>query len=267
MKIIAIIQARMGSTRLPGKVLADLGGRSMLARVCSRVARAATVDQVVVATPREPQDQPIVDECRRLAVACFRGSEQDVLDRYYHAAEAYRAGAVVRVTADCPLIDPEVIDRVVEAYKKRGHSTFCDTGIRSAGAARPQKVECPLFSYASNTLQRTWPRGLDTEVFGVEALARAWHEAAQPHQRVHVTPYIYEHPELFQLASVTGPEDFGNRRWTVDWPEDLQFVRAVYERLEDNTTFSWRDVQRLLGREPDLAELNRNVRQKELAEG
>ena len=255
MRIAAVIQARMGSTRLPGKVLADLGGCSMLARVCSRVARAATVDQVVVATTLEPDDQQIVDECWRLAVACFRGSEQDVLDRYYQAAEAYRADAVVRITADCPLIDPEVIDRVVSTFLKE----------RDQALLRPQ--EGTRFLFCSNTLERTWPRGLDTEVIGADALEHAWHEASEPHQRVHVTPYIYEHPESFELLSVTGPEDFSNGRWTVDWPEDLRFVRAVYGRLEDDETFSWRDVQQLLVREPALADLNRDVRQKQLVEG
>jgi len=270
MRVVAIIQARMGSARLPGKVLAEIGGRSMLRRVCGRAAQAARIDQLLVATTMEPDDEAIVDECARLQVACFRGSTDDLLDRYHKAARAYRADAVVRITADCPLIDPQVIDLVVDALKKRGQDPF---------------------SYASNTLRRTWPRGLDTEAMTAAALSRACREATEPYQRTHVTPYIYRHPESFRLLAVTlpsaghrnappsrrkdrempsrmaGREDLGRWRWTVDLPEDLDFVRAVYRRLADDETFSWRDVQRLLAREPALAELNRHVRQRELVEG
>ncbi len=246
MKIVAIIQARMGSTRLPGKVLAIIGGRSMLAHICRRVSRVASVDQIVVATTLRPEDGAVVEECDRLAVACFRGSEQDVLDRYHQAATRYEADVVVRITADCPLIDPQVTDEVIGSFLQQ----------------RPD--------YASNTLRRTWPRGLDAEVMTVAALARARDEATEPHQRVHVTPYLYEHPEAFQLLAVTRPEE-GSRisdgRWTVDLPADLEFVRAVYERLGPEGSFSWQDVRRLLAREPTLAELNRHVRHKELVEG
>lgn len=246
MKIVAIIQARMGSTRLPDKVLADIGGRSMLAHICRRVSRVSSVDQVVVATTSRPEDAAVVEECERLAVACFRGSEQDVLDRYHQAATRYEADAVVRITADCPLIDRQVTDEVIRSFLQR----------------RPD--------YASNTLRRTWPRGLDTEVMTAAALARARAEATEPHQRVHVTPYLYEHPDSFQLLAVTGPEEgrgISDGRWTVDLPADLDFVRAVYERLGPEGSFSWQDVRRLLVREPALAELNRRVRHKELVEG
>lgn len=243
MNVVAIIQARMGSTRLPGKVLADVGGRSMLARVCDRVGRAALIDRVVVATTRRPGDRAIADECLRLGVASFRGSEQDVLDRYHRAATAHAAEAVVRITADCPLIDPDVVDQVVRALLEH----------------EPD--------YAANTLQRSWPRGLDTEVMTAGALARAHRDATRPYQRTHVTPYIYQHPEMFRLHSVTGPEDLGHARWTVDVREDLEFVRAVYRRLGDDERFSWHDVRGLLAREPAIAKLNGNVRQKQLAEG
>lgn len=255
MRVVAIIQARMGSTRLPRKVLAKIAGRSMLWRVCARTRQAARVDQVVVATTLEPDDDATVDECRRLQVACFRGSAEDVLKRYHEAADAYQADAVVRITADCPLIDPQVIDLVVGAFLEH----------------RPD--------YASNTLLRTWPRGLDTEVMTAAALARACREATHQYQRTHVTPYIYRHPDpsvghsdvppngQFRLLPVTGPEDLGHWRWTVDQPEDLDFVRAVYERLGGDGKSSWQDLKQLLAREPALVELNRHVRQKELVEG
>ena len=243
MKVVAIIQARMGSTRLPGKVLAELAGRSMLCRVCDRAGRATLVDRVVVATTLWPDDEQIVAECDRLRVPCFRGSARDVLDRYYQAAAAWRADVVVRITADCPLIDPQVIDLVICAFLQH------------------------RADYASNTLRRTWPRGLDAEVMTAAALARACREAGRPYQRSHVTPYIYQHPRWFRLLPVTGPEDLGQTRWTVDLPEDLDFVRAVYSRLAGHEPFSWRHVQRLLVREPAIAGLNRHVRQKMLVEG
>jgi len=243
LRVVAIIQARMGSTRLYGKVLLDLEGRTVLARAVRRVRRAALVDEVVVATTVAPADDPIVEECARLGVACFRGSEQDVLDRYHRAAAAHKADVVVRVTADCPLIDPEVSDAVIYAFLHR----------------RPD--------YASNVLRRTYPRGLDTEVMTAAALARAARHASESYQRTHVTPYIYQHPESFRLLSVTGIEDLSRHRWTVDSREDLEFVRAVYRRMGDDDAFSWHDVCRLLAEEPTLADLNRHVCQKQLVEG
>ncbi len=241
--VVAIIQARLGSTRLPGKVLAPIGGMSMLARVCQRVGRAATLRRTVVATTLQPADRAIVEECNRLGMACFCGSEHDVLDRYCRAAAACSADAVVRITADCPLIDPDVIDQVVEAF----------LGARA--------------DYVANTLWRTWPRGLDTEVIASSALARTWREALEPHERCHVTPYLYQHPDSFRLLSVENQYGHCEGRWTVDLPEDLEFVRAVYQRLGDDGSFGWRDVWRLLAREPNLARINQHVRQKALAEG
>ncbi|MFH1919933.1 MAG: glycosyltransferase family protein [Planctomycetota bacterium] len=243
MNVVAIIQARMGSTRLPGKVLLDLAGRTMLARVVRRVGRAALIDEVIVATADAPSDDAIVEECRRLRVTCFRGSEHDVLDRFHRAAIAHRADVVVRITADCPLIDPEVTDRVIRAFLDE----------------RPD--------YASNILRRTYPRGLDTEVMTAAALVRASREAGEAYQRTHVTPYLYQHPKSFRLLSVAGVEDLSAHRWTVDSPRDLQFARAVYQRMVGDDAFSWHDVCRLVAEEPTLADLNRDVRQKALVEG
>ena len=243
MKVVAIIQARMGSTRLPGKVLKDIGGETMLARVVRRAQQATLLDQIVVATTVESGDDVIVAECECLRVPVFRGDEQDVLDRYYQAAKAYDADTVVRVTSDCPLIAPEITDRVIRA--------FLD-----------ETPDC-----ASNTLGRTYPRGLDTAVVTTAALARAWREAPEPYQRAHVMPYIYQNPDLFRLLSVTGEVDYSNYRWTVDTQEDLDFVRAVYDRLGNDDTFGWRDVLKILAQEPELTELNRHIRQKAPEEG
>jgi spore coat polysaccharide biosynthesis protein SpsF len=243
MKIVAIIQARMGSTRLPGKVLMDLEGATVLARVLARAKRAVTINQVVVATSDLPADDVIIGECKRLAATVFRGDENDVLDRYYRAAQFSKADVVVRITADCPLLDPEVTDHTV--------SEFLDQ--------RPD--------YASNALIRTYPRGLDTEVFTITALERAWREASERYQRAHVTPYIYQNPEQFRVLAVKGEQDYSGFRWTLDTPQDLEFLRAVYARFPGRDDFGWLDVRNLLEREPHLLELNRNVAQKALHEG
>jgi spore coat polysaccharide biosynthesis protein SpsF len=243
MKIAAIIQARMGSTRLPGKVLMDLGGETVLARVVRRLRRATLIEEIVVATTNSAADHSIVRECQRLSVQVFRGEENDVLDRYYHAAQCFGAGGIVRITSDCPLIDPEIADNTIRSFLER----------------RPD--------YASNALQRTYPRGLDTEVMTWEALSRGWREARLSYQRAHVTPYLYENPDRFDILAVRGEADYSGYRWTLDTAEDLAFIRAVYDRLDNDDSFSWRDVLALLEREPELVELNRDVMQKALQEG
>jgi spore coat polysaccharide biosynthesis protein SpsF len=243
MKISAIIQARMSSTRLPGKVLMDLGGETVLARVVRRLRRATLIDEIVVATTNSPADHSIVRECQRVSVRVFRGEENDVLDRYYHAAQCISAEGIVRITSDCPLIDPEITDHTVRSFLEH----------------RPD--------YTSNALQRTYPRGLDTEVMTWEALARAWREARLSYQRAHVTPYIYENPDRFYILPVKGEVDHSGHRWTLDTAEDLAFIRAVYDRVDNDDSFSWRDVLALVEREPELMDLNRDVMQKALHEG
>lgn len=240
MNVIAIIQARMGSTRLPGKVLEDISGETMLARVLARVTQSSLINSVLVATTEEAIDEAIVDECQRLQTPFFRGSESDVLDRYYQAAKAHDAEAVVRITSDCPLIDPGVIDQVVEVFLSANSD------------------------YASNFLERRYPRGLDIEIMKFSTLACAWNMAEEEYQRVHVTPYIYESPETFSLVSVSPDGDYGNYRWTVDVQEDLEFVRAVFSEMGDTNTFTWLDIIKLLERKPELTLINRGIEQKEL---
>lgn len=237
-KIVAIIQARMGSTRLPGKVLKDLCGQTMLARVVGRLRAAKLIDQVLVATTNLLDDDAIIAECRSCGVAVWRGDQDDVLDRYFRAAQFANADVVVRITSDCPLIDPEVTDKTVRAFLEYNPD------------------------YASNTIVRTYPRGLDTEVISTNALGRAWERARNPYEREHVTPYLVEHPCEFVLLSVTGDDDYSAHRWTVDTPEDFRFVQAVYDQLTTNASFSWRDVLDMLNRAPELSELNRSVTQK-----
>lgn len=242
MRLVAIVQARMGSSRLPGKALTDIFGRTMLARVVRRARRSALIDRLVVATTEKKADDAIVSECNSLGISCFRGSEDDVLDRYYQAAIAFSADSIVRITSDCPLIDPEIIDRVVQVFLNSG------------------------LDYSSNTIENTYPRGLDVEVFTFNALEKAWHEASADFQHVHVTPYIYQHPEQFEILSVTCDEDWSHYRWTVDTSEDLALIRAVYAKINRDDLFSWRDVLELFRNDPNLAEVNSHIRQKSLEE-
>lgn len=239
-RILAIVQARLGSTRLPGKVLADIEGEPMLSRVVSRVARSRTVNGVIVATSDAKADDRIVELCRQKDVAVFRGNQEDVLERVYQAAKAHKAEIIVRVTADCPLIDPAVIDRVVAAYL----ADDCD--------------------YASNTLVCTYPDGLDAEVFSFVALETTWREASRQTDREHVTPYLRSSGR-FRLRNVECElgRSFSHLRWTVDLPIDLAFARAVYARMKQKPDFGWQDVLGLLDAEPSIAALNRGSMRNE----
>lgn len=237
LKVTAIVQARMGSTRLPGKVLLDLAGETVLGRVVRRLCRARLIDSVMVATTTAPADDAIATESRRLGIAVFRGSELDVLDRYYHAAGQSAAEVIVRITADCPLIDPEVVDITLKAF------------LDSAA------------DYASNVLRRSFPRGLDTEVFSFAALQRAWREAREFYEREHVTPFLYGHPEIFQLKSVENAENCSGYRWTLDTEADWQLLQQIYLRFGGRDEFNWRQVVELMEREPELSQLNAHVLQ------
>lgn len=245
MKTVAIIQARMGSTRLPGKVLKQVRGASILEHVLGRVRAARLLDAVCVATTRSSTDDPLVQECGRLDADVYRGSEQDVLARYHGAAASLGATVVVRITSDCPLYDPEMLDELLGEWRTLNGSE--------------QRVD-----YLSNcTLRRTFPRGLDTEIFTFAALDRAFREAASSHEREHVTPYLYGHPELFRLRSYEGNQDLSHHRWTLDTPEDLAFVESVYGELHDATRlFTTADVLKLLKARPELMKLNADVAQK-----
>jgi spore coat polysaccharide biosynthesis protein SpsF len=234
----AIIQARMSSTRLPGKVLLDLAGEPMLARVVERTRRARTIDRVLIATTVESEDEPIVELCRSRGWTVSRGSRDDVLDRYYQAAEADGADPIVRITSDCPLIAPEIIDTVA----KRLDGTI---------------------DYASNiNPRRTFPRGLDVEVFTFAALSAAWREDHEATGREHVTPFLYRHPERFRIALVESDKpETAWHRWSVDTPEDYELMRRIYSRFQ-NADFGWLDVLNLLDQHPDWVDVNRHIAQK-----
>lgn len=235
---IAIIQARMSSSRLPGKVMANLGGKPMLWHVIDRARKAQTLDQVVVATTVNETDDGVVTLCEAAGIPFFRGSEDDVLARYYEAARYFDAGVVVRLTGDCPLLDWTVIDQVVNTFH--------------AGD----------FDYVSNTLQCTYPDGLDTEVVLFSGLERAWREARLQSEREHVTAYIYKHPELFRLHNVQHTEDLSALRWTVDEPEDLVFVRAIYDHF-GSASFGMVDVIEYLQKHPELKDTNARYERNE----
>ncbi len=227
MKTLCIVQARMGSTRLPGKVLADIVGEPMLARAVQRVQKSTKIGETIVATSTLAADDAIANYCIEHNIPVFRGSENDVLDRFYQAAKSRGADIVVRVTADCPLIDPAVVDRVLEAFE----------------AARAD--------YASNVGRLTFPDGLDTEVFSFAALEAAWRDARKASEREHVTPYL-RNPERFKQAGLEAPKNFSRERWTVDEPADLEFVRRVWTEFDGRLDFSYEDVLNLLDRKKEI---------------
>lgn len=235
MKTVAIIQARMQSSRLPGKVLKDIAGKPLLYHVVSRARETRVCDDVLVATSSEPADDPIATYCATEGITFFRGSHTDVLKRYADASMFIGADVIVRFTADCPLIDPSVGRAVIERFHEGE------------------------FDYMSNTLKRTYPDGLDTEVFSGGALKKADREATIPAEREHVTPYFFNHPELFRLGSVTQEEDFSKYRWTVDEAPDLEFVRRIFGYFSRKEHFDMTDVMRLMCKHPELFAINADV--------
>ena len=266
-RTIAIIQARMSSTRLPGKVLREINGQPMLAHVIERAKRAKLVDEVVLATTTDPSDDPVAEFCATRGYKFTRGSLNDVLDRYYQSARQYQADVIVRLTADCPVLDPEIVDRTISVQYSVVGGQYEEN-----------------FDFVANRLPppmgRSFPIGLDTEVCTFTALENAWQNATEKHQREHVMPYLYENTKLntenrslhtgtsprgFKIALLNHVPDYGSLRWTVDTPEDLEFIRQVFACFK-NVDFNWRDILNLLENEPELAKINANVHHKTLME-
>ena len=241
--IVAIIQARMGSERLPGKVLLDIEGETMLARVVRRIQKARSIDEVVVATTTSKADEAVAVEADKLGVRVTRGSEEDVLDRFRQAAAESNAATIVRVSADSPLVDPEVTDMVVDAFVS-------------------QDVD-----YASNKLGPSFPLGLDVEAFSRDALEKTWKEATEAYERSHVTVRMYSSSTSMNLLPVTTTPDRHGWRWTVDTPEDLEFARQVFRRMGGGNDFSWRDVVTLIEENPELADINSHLKPKPIELG
>jgi spore coat polysaccharide biosynthesis protein SpsF len=258
-KIVAIIQGRISSSRLPGKILAEIAGQPMLTRVFTRTSRAKTLDEVIFATTTDPSDDPVAEYCDFSGISFTRGSLFDVLDRYYQAASQAKADVVVRITADCPVIDPDLIDDVVNTLLEGEYDFVCN------------RLPPPW--------HRTYPIGLDVEACSFKILKKAWKEAKEPQHREHAMPYFYEgvkltrqsrtletgvSPRGFNVALLHHTTDFGDYRWTVDTPEDLEFMRQVYSRFNGHDDFSWKEVLDLVHDEPDLTKINAGVEHKTL---
>lgn len=242
-KTVAIIQARMGSTRLPGKVMVNLMGKTILEHVIDRVKQCNEIDEIIIATTTDNKDNIIVKTAQKCGVKYFRGSEEDVLSRYYYAAKENNGEIIVRITSDCPLIDPFVIDEIVDFYKKNQYDIVTNA--------------------SADLKKRTYPRGLDTEVFGFNIIKEAYQKGDKPYQREHVTPYIYENSnKIYYYKNNT---DYSMYRWTLDTKEDLQLITEIYKHLyKGKHNFYFKDIIKLFEKYPGLAEINRDVEQKKL---
>jgi len=243
MRIVATIEARMTSTRLPRKIIRPILGRPILELLIERLSRSELIDTIVVATTSNPTDDVVEELTRKLDVSCYRGSEEDVLDRVMRAAQAFKADLIVEITGDCPLVDPGVVDQLIGIYLSGG------------------------YDYVSNTLRETYPNGLDAQVFSLKTLEEVAVLTQDPVDHEHVSIYIYEHPERFSLFNLESnlPEKYHGARLTVDTIEDFEVIRRIYEELYPvNPAFSLDDVITLLDRKPELLEINREIRQKEV---
>ncbi|OBQ20683.1 glycosyltransferase family protein [Anabaena sp. AL93] len=245
MKVVIINQARMTSTRLPAKVMKQVLGKPLLEYQIERLKRVKLADQIVVATTIKDTDQPIVDLCDRLSIPYYRGSEDDVLARYHGAAIAHQADIVVRVTSDCPIIDPHVIDQAIQFYTDA----------------------YPKYDYVSNCSTRTYPRGMDTEVFSFSTLDKAFHQATAQPDREHVTTFISRQSNRCKLGQVNYFETHSNHRWTVDTPEDFELIRRIIETLYFlKPEFSLEDCLELLSQNPEWQIINKHIEQKQYGE-
>jgi len=245
MKTVIISQARMTSTRLPGKVLKKVQGKSLLEYQIERLKRSRIADEIVIATTTNESDLLIVELCQQLQVKYFRGSEEDVLSRYYEAAKKFKADVVVRVTSDCPVIDPMVIDSVISYFLEK----------------------YPDFDYISNTQERSFPRGMDTEVFSIKALTEAFNETTAKPDREHVTTFIRHQGDRYKLGGLTYHENQSLHRWTVDTEEDLNLVSKIIDALyPEKVDFTLKDILNLLEKNPAWATINAHVEQKKYGE-
>ncbi len=239
MKTVIIVQARMTSTRLPGKVLKMVLNKPLLEYQIERLKRIKTADAIVIATTTNDTDQPIVDLCNRLALPYFRGSEEDVLSRYHESAEKYNADVVVRITSDCPVIDPVVCEEAITYF------------LKNKGQYDYVRLE-------------QYPRGLDCEVFSYKVLKECFREAIDKPDREHVTPFIYRHPKRYRVAYMPCSADYSNYRWTVDTPEDFEVIKRIIEDLYPiNREFLWADILEVFKRHPEWYHINAQVQQKQ----
>ncbi|MCL6601299.1 MAG: glycosyltransferase family protein [Paenibacillus sp.] len=244
MRIVAIIQARMESTRLPGKIMKEVGSKPLLEYQIEQVRRSKTIDHIVIATTTKDAEQPIIDLCKRMSVDYYRGSEEDVLSRYYQAACYYGAEIVVRLTSDCPLLDPAVIDKVITVFLSNSER----------------------YDYVSNTIERTYPRGYDVEVFSMRVLEQAYKDASYAAEREHVTSYLYQHPEVFRVGQVKQTTDLSSYRLTVDTDEDFELIARLITALCEKkiSRFTLDDVVSILQEYPEWVLINAHIEQKKV---
>lgn len=247
MKASAIVQARFGSTRLPGKIFKDICGKPVLWHVVNRLSHSKLLDKIIVATTILPEDDVVEKFCTENNILFSRGSSEDVLSRYYEAAKKFEAEIVIRITSDCPVIDPQILDTMIEEF---------------TAASKTKNID-----YMSNSIQRTFPRGLDVEIFTFDVLEKIFNEAVQTYEREHVTPYIYQHPEIFKIKNFAGEKDYSFHRWTVDTPADYELIKKIYDELYDpEKIFLFSDILKLFEQQPDLININQHIKQKRLGE-
>ena len=240
MKILAIIQARTSSSRLPNKVLKPILGKPMLIHQIERVQLSKTIDQLVIATSKDASDDKLINLLKNINVEYYRGSLNDVLDRFIQAASGYKPSHVVRLTGDCPVIDFEIIDKVIKFHLDNGSD------------------------YTSNCFPPTYPDGLDVEVVKFSVLEEAWRHAELPSEREHVMPYIRNHPDFFSSSNVEFEKDLSNHRWTVDEPEDFEFVEKIYTELySKNKKFNMQDILNLIDKNPCFKDINYHIARNE----
>lgn len=241
LKILCIVQARMGSSRLYGKVMKNICGKTVLEHCINRLKTVKSAGEIIIATTDLPCDDAICEEGKRLKVNVFRGDEEDVLSRYYYGALAYRGEVIVRITSDCPLIDSEVTNKVINYYLKND------------------------FQYVNNTLERTFPRGLDVEVFSFKTLEETFNNATIKRDREHVTTYIYNNPQKYKLGCYKSTIDYSMHRWTLDTIEDYQFISKIYEGLyRDKNYFGMMEIINFLNNNPEFLKINSGIIQKEI---
>lgn len=237
--VLAIVQARMGSTRLPGKTLIDIEGKPLLEHVINRIRYSKMIEEIIIATTNEPEDKAIVNMAKKLQVKTYAGSSYDVLDRFYQVARLFEGKVIVRITADDPFKDPKVIDDIVKYF-----------------------LSHPELNYVSNTIEPSYPVGIDVEVFSYEALKTAWENAKGSAEREHVTPYIICNPSLFKISNYKSNKQLSYLRWTIDTKEDLQMTKEVYNKLYlKDKIFYMDDILQLLQKYPHISDINSSVKQ------
>lgn len=232
-KITAIMQARTSSTRLPGKVLLPLGGKTVLEQVIDRVAKASCIGELVIATSQDRSDDRICELCSKIGVNFFRGSLNDVLDRYYQAAKKFGSKYICRITSDCPFIDPEIIDRVADKYFE---------------------MKCDYIS--TGRIVTTFPDGMDTEIFSFESLERAWRESSLPSEREHVTPYIWKNTDKFKISELKNDVDLSRFRLTIDEPADYELAQKIFSSLTDP---KMEDIIEFLEKNESIKDINSSI--------